>query len=76
MENTAILQWFYLDEVVSKDAKSILAYTENKLKRKRIRRIRQEYFVVYREYADRHKTDDISTNFRPKPPKFQFQSPF
>jgi hypothetical protein len=59
-----ILQWFYFNEVVSKYAKTILAYTEIKLKEyKRIRRIRQEYFAVYGEYADRHKTDDISENF-------------
>jgi hypothetical protein len=65
MEITVILQWFYSDEVVSKYAKSILAYTENKLKEyKRIRRIRQEYFTVYGEYADRHK--NLSANFRPK----------
>jgi hypothetical protein len=39
-EITAILQWFYLNKVVSKYAKSILAYMENKLKEyKRIRRI-------------------------------------
>jgi hypothetical protein len=57
MEITAILQWFYLNKVMSKYAKSILAYTENKLKEyKRIWRIRQEYFAVYREYADRPKT--------------------
>ncbi len=77
MEITVILQWFYLDEVVSRYVKSILAYTENKLKEfKRIRRIPQEYFAVYGEYADRHNTDDISANFRPKPKKFQFLSLF
>jgi hypothetical protein len=63
---TAISQWFYLNEVVSKYAKSILAYTENKLKEyKRIRRIVRtpRVFCVYKEYADRHKTEDISTNY-------------
>jgi hypothetical protein len=73
-EIRAILQWFYLNEVVSKYAKSILAYTENKLKEyKRIRRkVRTpRVFVVYREYVDRHKTEDISTNFWPKPKQFQ-----
>ncbi len=29
--------------------------------------MRQEYFAVYREYADLHKTEAISTNFLPKP---------
>jgi hypothetical protein len=39
-----ILQWFYLNEVISKYAKSILAYTENKFKEYLlIRWIRQEY---------------------------------
>jgi hypothetical protein len=43
---------------------------ENKLKEyKRIRRIRQEYFAVYGEYANRHKTEDISANFLLKPKK-------
>ncbi len=37
---------------------------ENKLKEnKRIKRIRQGYFAAYGEYADRHKTEDISANF-------------
>ncbi len=68
----AILQWFYLNKVVSKYAKSILACTENKLKEyKRNRRIRQEYFAVNWEYADRHKTEDISANFQAKPKEFQ-----
>ena len=31
---------------------------------KRIRRKHQEYFAVYGEYADRHKTEPISANFR------------
>jgi hypothetical protein len=38
---------------------------------KRIWRIRQEYFAVYGEYADRHKTEPISANFRPKPKNFR-----
>ncbi len=68
----ATLQWFYLNEVVFKYAKSILAYTENKLKEyKRIRSIRQEYFAMYRENADRHKTEDISAIALPIPKKFQ-----
>ncbi len=33
-------------------------------------RQRQEYFAVYREYADRHKNESISANFRAKPKKF------
>jgi hypothetical protein len=48
MEITAILEWFYLQEVVS-----------------------EERFTVYGEYADRHKTEPIFVNLRPKPNKFQ-----
>ncbi len=61
-----------------KYAKSILACTENKLKEyKSLKRMRQEYFAVYREYADLHKTEAISVNFWPKQKKFQIinQSP-
>jgi hypothetical protein len=55
---------------LSKYAKSILECTENTLKEyKRTRRICQEYFAVYREYADRHETESISVNFWPKPKK-------
>ncbi len=37
---------------------------ENKIKEYNlIRRIRQEYFAVYGEYADRHNTEDMSANF-------------
>jgi hypothetical protein len=44
---------------------------ENKLKEyKRIQRIRQHYFAAYGEYADRHKTEDISENFLPKQKNF------
>ncbi len=55
--------------------------TENTFKtHKRIRRICQACFAVYREYTDRHKTEPISANFRPKaqkkiqllPPKLLF----
>jgi hypothetical protein len=41
---------------------------------KRIWRMRQEYFAVYGEYANRHKIKLISTNFRPKPTKFLIQN--
>jgi hypothetical protein len=69
---TAILEWFYSYKVVSEYAKTILTCTENTLKAfKSIRRIRQKYFAVCWEYADRHKTELISANFRPKPKKFQ-----
>jgi hypothetical protein len=62
----AVLEWFYTYKVVSEYAKSVLAYTESTLKAfKRLRRIRQDYFAVYGEYAD--KTEHISENFRPKP---------
>jgi hypothetical protein len=48
-----ILHWVYFNEVVSKYTKSILAYTENVLKEyKLIRKIRQEYFAVCREYTN------------------------
>jgi len=49
---------------------SILACTENTPINNRIRRIRQEYLAVYGEYADIHKTEPISANFRPKPKNF------
>ena len=69
---TTILEWFTIYEVVSEYVKSIFACTENTLEEyKRLRRIRQEYFVVYGEYADRHKIEPISSNFRPKPKKNQ-----
>jgi hypothetical protein len=42
---------------------------------KRIWRIRQEYFAVYGEYANRHKIEPISANFRPKPKKIQILNP-
>ncbi len=43
-------------KVVSEYAKSILAGMESTLKEdKRIWRMRQEYFAVYGEYANRHK---------------------
>jgi hypothetical protein len=66
----------YIYKVVSEYAKSILACMENTLKEyKRIWRIRQEYFAVYGEYADRHKIEPIPANFRPKPKKFQILNP-
>ncbi len=71
-EETAILEWLYFYEVVSKYAKSILACMEYTLKvYKHIRRILQEYFARDGEYADRHKTDTTSANFRPNPTKFR-----
>jgi hypothetical protein len=58
------IKGFYFNQVVSKHDKIILACTENKLKEyKSVRRMRQEYFAVYREYADVHKTEAISTIF-------------
>ncbi len=72
MEIMAILEQYYQSKVFSEYAKSILACTENTLNAfKCIRKIRLEYFVVYREYADRHKTEPISANIRPKPKKIQ-----
>jgi hypothetical protein len=54
-------------KVVSEYAKSILAYMENTLKEdKRIWRMRQEYFAINGEYANRHKAELISAKFRPK----------
>ena len=39
---------------------------ENTLKEyKRILRIRQDYFAVYGEYANLHKSEPISANFQP-----------
>ncbi len=71
-EISAILELCYLYKVVSEYTKSILSYTDNTLKAfKRMRRIRQDYFAVYGEYADRHKTEPISANFRPKPKNFR-----
>jgi hypothetical protein len=55
-EIAAILEWFSFYEVVSKYAKSILACMEKKLKEnKHIWRLRQGYFSVYGEHANRHK---------------------
>jgi hypothetical protein len=69
-EITAILEWFYIQKVVSEYAKNILACMEITPKEyKRIWRIRQEYFAVYGEYANRHKREPISANFRPNPEK-------
>ena len=57
-EITAICERFYLYKVVSESAKSILACTENSsIGLKRIRIIRQEYFAVHGEYADRYKIE-------------------
>jgi hypothetical protein len=51
----------------SKYAKSILAYTEKRLKNINVS---GEYAKsILREYADRHKTEDSSVNFWPKPKK-------
>ncbi len=36
--------------------------------------MRQEYFAVYGEYANRHKIEHISANFRPKPQKILIQN--
>jgi hypothetical protein len=62
---TTILEWFTIYEVVSEYVKSLERLEEYK----RLRRIRQEYFALYEEYADRHKIKPISSNFRPKPKK-------
>ncbi len=40
-----------------------------------VRGISQEYFTVSGEYADRHKIEPISANFRAKPKKFQIVNP-
>ncbi len=64
----------FLSEVVSKCAKSNLAYTgtEDRLKEyERRRRIRQEYFATYWVYANRHKIETILANFLPQPKKFR-----
>ncbi len=66
---SSICCFCFIYEVVSEYAKRILACTENTLNEytgKRSRRIRQEYFAVLGECADRHKIEPISTNFRPK----------
>ncbi len=41
-----------------------------------ISKISQEYFVAYREYADRHNTETIAANFRPKQKKIRPQITF
>ncbi len=43
---------------------------------KRIRRKRQEDFFVYGEYADRHKIEPVSANFRPKPKNLRSEITF
>jgi hypothetical protein len=55
-----MLEWFSMYEVVSEYAKSILASTENT----------PRVFCIHGEFADRHKIEPTSTNFRPKPKKF------
>jgi hypothetical protein len=62
-------------KVVSEYAKSILACVENTCKEdNRIWRMRQEYFAVYGEYANRHEIELISANFRLKPKTFLIQN--
>ncbi len=56
-----MLEWFSMYEVVSEYAKSILASTENT----------PRVFCIHGEFADRHKIEHNSTNFRPKPKKFR-----
>jgi hypothetical protein len=56
----------YLNKV-SKYAKSILAYTEKRLKN--INVSGEDAKSILREYADRHKTEDSSANFWPKQKK-------
>jgi hypothetical protein len=52
-DNTAIFEWFSMYEVLSQYARSISAYTENKLKEyERLRRMRRKYFAAHGEYAD------------------------
>jgi hypothetical protein len=63
-------KWFYCNVVVASTKNMLQEY-----KRMR-RRIRQEYFGVCREYADGHKTESISANFRPKQKKSDPKSPF
>jgi hypothetical protein len=55
MEITAILERFYLDELDSKYAKSILVYTENMLNEYEGNTPRVFGLIQYIEYADRHK---------------------
>jgi hypothetical protein len=63
-------------KLVSEYAKSIFACMENTLKEnKHIWRMHQEYFAVYGEYANRHKIELISANFRPNSKKFIVQNP-
>jgi hypothetical protein len=56
--------WFYNYKVVPEYAKSNLS-VHGEHAYKRIWRIRQECFAVYGEYANRHKSEPISANFRP-----------
>ncbi len=66
-----ILEWLYFYDVVSEYVKSILVCTENTLKAyKHIRGIRQEYFAVYGEYANRNKLSLSRRIFDKKQKKF------
>ncbi len=57
-------------EAVSENAKNILARTENSLQEyKYLRRIRQEYFIVYGDYTDRHKIEPFWADCCPGPKK-------
>jgi hypothetical protein len=57
-------------KVVSEYAESILARMQNTPKEDKDK----EYFAVYGEYANRHKIEIISANFRPKPKKILIQN--
>jgi hypothetical protein len=73
--NMTIIEWLNEYKVVSEYAKSNLACLENTLNGyKRIWRIRQKYFAAYGEYANRHKIEPISANYRPKPKTILIQN--
>jgi hypothetical protein len=65
-EITAILEWFYIHNVVSEYAYSILACMENTLTEYNAF---GEYAKVYGKYTKRNKREPISANFRPNPEK-------
>ncbi len=69
---------FYLYEVVSEYPKSIFPARRILLKHINVinRKILQEYFAAYGEYAARHKTEPISANYRQKKKIQILKSPF
>jgi hypothetical protein len=68
------LKFFSCCCVINRDMLNFFALSENG--NKRIGRIRQEYFSIYGEYADRHKIKPFSANFYQNNKNSDPKSPF